>query len=149
MTTLTTRAGIAGLMFLVAVATAAYPMASAQGKEPSVVEAWVAAPVAGATSAAAYVEVNNPTMYEIFIVKAAADGVAGKVELRGAAKGGDAPMVTEFPVPAYGSTSAAAGQPHLRLLELSKPLKAGDTVNLTLTTETGVVMKVAAPVRAQ
>jgi periplasmic copper chaperone A len=149
MTTLPTRASIAGLMLLVAVATAALPAALAQPKEPSVVEAWVAAPAAGATSAAAYVEVNNPTMYEIFIVKATADGVAGKVELRGAASAGDPPAVTEFPVPAYGSTSAAAGQPHLRLLELSKPLKVGDTVNLTLTTETGVVMKVSAPVRAQ
>ena len=107
MTTLPTRASIAGLLLLVAVATAALPAALAQPKEPSAVEAWVAAPAAGATSAAAYVEVNNPTMYEMFIVKATADGVAGKVELRGAASAGDPPAVTEFPVPAYGSTSAS------------------------------------------
>ena len=78
MTTLTTRASIAALLLLVAVATAARPMAMAQPKEPSAVEAWVAAPAAGATSAAAYVEVNNPTMYDIFIVKATADGAPGK-----------------------------------------------------------------------
>ena len=34
-------------------------------------------------------------------------------------------------------------------MELTKPLKAGDTVNLTLTTEAGIVLKVSAPVRAQ
>ncbi len=149
MTTLTTRASIAALLLLAAVATVARPIAMAQGKEPSAVAAWLAAPAAGATSAAAYVEINNPGMYDIFIVKATADG-AGKVELRAAASGGaEAAMVTEYPVPAFGSTSAAVGQPHLRLMELTKPLKAGDTVNLTLTTEAGIVLKVSAPVRAQ
>ena len=98
--------------------------------------AWIAAPAAGATFATAYVEVDNPTMYEIFVVSATADGVAGKVELRGAAAAGaEPPVVNEFPVPSYGSTSAAVGAPHLRLLNLAKPLKPGDTVPLTLTTE--------------
>ncbi|MGD9904846.1 MAG: copper chaperone PCu(A)C [Vicinamibacterales bacterium] len=125
----------------------AWPMlAGAQGKEPTAVSAWVAAPAAGATSAVAYVEITNPTMYEIFVVSATADA-AGKVELRGA--GADAPVVTEFPVQAYGSTAAEAGAPHLRLLELKKPLAAGDAVALVLTTDSGVQMKVSATVRAQ
>ena len=47
-------------------------------------------------------------------------------------------MVTEFSVPSYGSTSAAAGAPHLRLLDLARPLKAGDAVALTLTTNDGI-----------
>lgn len=124
-------------------------VAAGQGKEPSAVSAWVALPAAGATAAVAYVEISNPTMYEIFVVSATAD-VAAKVELRGAAAaGGEAPVVTEFPVPAYGSTPAEAGAPHLRLLDLKKPLKAGDAVALVLTTDSGVQLKVAASVRAQ
>ena len=124
--------------------------AVAQAPTPSAVSAWIAPPAAGATSATAYVEVNNPTMYDIYIVSATATGTAGKVELRAAAAAGAEPaVVTEFSVPAYGSTSAGAGAPHLRLLELTRPLKAGDAVALTLTTNDGTVLKVAAQVRAQ
>jgi hypothetical protein len=124
--------------------------AVAQPPTPSAVSAWIAMPAAGATSATAYVEVNNPTMYDIYVVSATAVGTAGKVELRAAAAAGAEPaVVAEFSVPAYGSTSAAAGAPHLRLLELARPLKAGDAVALTLTTNDGTVLKVEAPVRAQ
>ena len=125
-------------------------LSAGQGKEPSAVSAWIAAPAAGATDAAAYVEINNPTMYDVFVVSATAEGTAGKVELRGAAAAGaEPPAVSEFPIPAYGSTSAAAGAPHLRLLGLTRPLKAGDSVNLALTINDGAVLKVAAQVRPQ
>jgi copper(I)-binding protein len=140
----------AGLVCLIAVAGLAPAHLSAQGKQPTADSAWLVAPAAGATTAAVYVEISNPGMYDIFIVKAAAPGVAGKVELRGAAaSSGESPAVSEYPVPAYGSTSAAAGQPHLRLLEIAKPLKAGDAVDLILTTEAGIELKVSAKVRAQ
>lgn len=119
----------------------------AQAPVPSAVSAWVAAPASGATWAAAYVEVSNPTMYEIYVTGATADA-APKVELRGTVSGdGEPPVVPEFPVPAYGSTSAAKGAPHLRLVGLSRPLKAGDTVALTLTTDGGLSLKVAATVK--
>lgn len=134
---------------LVALVMLAAP-AGAQAPAPSAVSAWIATPPAGATSATAYVEVNNPTMYDIYVVSATAPGTAGKVELRAAAPAGAEPaVVTEFSVPSYGSTSAAAGAPHLRLLELARPLKAGDDVALTLTTNDGTVLKVSAQVRAQ
>jgi periplasmic copper chaperone A len=137
-------------LLIVALVSASAGLFAAQGKEPSAVSAWIAVPAAGATSATAYVELNNPTMYDIFVVSATAPGIAGKVELRAAAAGGAEPaLVTEFPVPAYGSTSAAAGAPHLRLLELARPLKAGDSVNLALTINDGSVLKVAAQVRTQ
>ena len=124
--------------------------AVAQAPTPSAVSAWIATPAAGATSATAYVEVNNPTMYDIYVVSATAPGTAAKVELRAAAAAGAEPaVVSEFSVPSYGSTSAAAGSPHLRLLELARPLKAGDAVALTLTTNDGTVLKVSAQVRAQ
>lgn len=119
----------------------------AQPKTPSAFSAWVAAPAAGATSTVAYVAVDNPTMYDIYITAATAD-VATKVEFRApAAAGAEPAAVAEFSVPAYGSTAAQASAPHLRLVDLKQPLAAGDTVQLTLTTDGGLMLKVAAPVK--
>jgi copper(I)-binding protein len=143
------RVRVFHLLIVALVAASAGPLA-AQGKEPSAVSAWIAVPAAGAPDAVAYVEIDNPTMYDIFVLSATAPGTAGKVELRAAAAAGAEPaVVTEFPVPSYGSTSAAAGAPHLRLLALTRPLKAGDAVPLTLTINDGTVLKVSAQVRAQ
>lgn len=130
-----------------AVVTGTWLAAHAAQPAPSAVSAWVAVPVAGATATAAYVEVSNPTMYEIYITAATSDA-ATTVELRAAAAGGAEPaVVPEFPVPAYGGTVAAATAPHLRLIGLTKPLAAGDIVQLTLTTDGGATLKVAAAVR--
>lgn len=114
---------------------------------PTAPTAWVAVPAAAATSATAYVEVTNPTMYDIYVISATAD-VAPTVELRGAPKGAAEPtVVPEFAVPAFGSIAADPGSPTLRLLGLTKPLAVGDTVTLTLTTDGGLKLMVAATVR--
>lgn len=132
--------------FAVAVAVAWAVPAFAQ-KTPAAVSAWVAAPAAGAPAAVAYVVVDNPTMYDIYIISATAD-LAGKVEFRAGATGSAEPApVAEFSVPAYGATAADRSAPHLRLLDLKKPIAAGDTVQLALTTDGGLVLKVAAPVK--
>ncbi|MBP7777668.1 MAG: copper chaperone PCu(A)C [Acidobacteria bacterium] len=124
-----------------------WPSVSVAQPAPAAVSAWVAAPAAGATSAVAYVEVSNPTMYEIYITGATSDA-APTVELLAGKTGGAEPaVVTEFPVPAYGGTAAADTAPHLRLVGVSRPLAPGDTVLLTLTTDGGATLKVAAPVR--
>ena len=122
-------------------------VASAQ-PAPTAVSAWVAAPAAGATAASAYVELNNPTMYDVYVISATAEGVATTVELRaGLAPGGSPVPVPEFAIPAYGSVAAAASSPHLRLVGLTRPLVAGDTVQLSLTTDGGATLKITAPVR--
>lgn len=118
-------------------------LASAQ-PAPSAASAWIAAPAAGATSADAYVEVSNPTMYDIYVTAASTEAAAS-VELR--AGGAQGAVVPEFPVPAFGSTAAAVDAPHLRLVGLKKPLAAGDSVILTLTTDGGAALKVTATVR--
>ncbi len=115
---------------------------------PTAVSAWIAVPEAGATGASAYVELSNPTMYDVYVVSATAEGVAATVELRAAlAPGGPPVPVPEFAIPAYGSVAAAASSPHLRLVGLTRPLVAGDTVPLSLTTDGGVTLKISAPVR--
>lgn len=131
---------VLGLLAVVSAATAQ--------PAPSVVSAWIAAPEAGATGASAYVELTNPTMYEVYVVSAAAEGVAATVELRAAlAPGGSPAPVPEFAIPAYGSVTAAASSPHLRLVGLTRPLAVGDSVALVLKTDGGATLRVSASVR--
>jgi copper(I)-binding protein len=125
-------------------AALAVPAIVAAQPAPSAAAAWIAVPAAGATTADVFVEVSNPTMYEIYVTAASSEAAAS-VELR--AGGAAGAVVKEFPVPAFGSTAAAADAPHLRLVGLKKPLAAGDSVALTLTTDGGVTLKVTATVR--
>lgn len=119
--------------------------AAAQGKEPAVSDAWVQAPAAGATSVVAFATVENPTMYDFYVVSVAADA-AGKVELREGGTAAPKP-VKEVTVPAYGSLFMDAKGVHVVLSDLKKPLKPGDSVALTLTTELGVKLEIAAAVK--
>lgn len=110
---------------------------------PSASEGWVALPAAGATTAEAYVVVDNPTMYEIFVVSVTADIAASAEIVQGA--GGE--RVKELSVPSYGRTELQPGAVRILLKDLKGPLKEGDSVALTLTTESGTVLKVAAAVK--
>ena len=112
-------------------------------KQIAASNAWIAAPAKGETTAMAFATVENPTMYEIYIVAAAAEGAAG-VELRQGGK-----PVKELTVPAYDSLEMMPGGAHLVLTSLEKPLQAGDTVRLSLTTEAGITLAVSAIVKPQ
>ena len=92
-------------------------------------------------SGAVYLTVNNPTMYDTYIVLAASEA-AGRIEMRDGDK-----AVTELTVPAYGRLELKAGGPHLLLIDVKKPLKAGETIEIALTTDAGIVVKVPAPVK--
>jgi len=117
---------------------------SAQGT-PSATDAWVAVPAAGATATDAYAVVENPTMYEFFVVKVSADAAGAAEIVEGGAD--SAKTVRELSVPSYGRTELKPGALRIRLKDLKTPLKPGDSVALTLTTDGGVVIKVAAPVK--
>jgi copper(I)-binding protein len=112
---------------------------------PTATGAWVAAPAAGATATDAYVVVENPTMYEVFVVQVSADGAGSAEIVEGAAD--SAKTVKDLAVPAYGSTEMKPGAVRIRLKDLKAPLKPGDSVALTLTTDGGVTMKAAAVVK--
>src|SRR5688572_14724357 len=89
---------------------------------PTASDAW--GQIAGGT-VAVYATVNNPSMYDIYIVSGKSDAAA-KIELLD----GDKP-VTSIAVPAYGSAE----------------LKAGDEVKLQLETDGGVSIEIAAAVK--
>ena len=107
--------------------------------------AWVLEPAAGATSTSAYAVIENPSMYEIYVVSVTTDSAGTADVVTGPA---EAPKpMPELSVPAYGQTELKPGGVHIRLKDLKAPLKAGDSVELTLTTDGGVTIKVTAPVK--
>ena len=109
-------------------------------------EGWIKTPAAGATTAMAFVEIENPTQYDVYLTSGTTD-VAGKVEFRDASKGAQA---QEFLIaPAYGSLSMDQKGVYVMLMDLKRPLKEGDKVSLTLANQDGLKLQVAAAVRAQ
>ena len=108
-------------------------------KDPTAADA-SAALVAGG-SVAVYATITNPTMYDVFVMSASSDQ-AGKAELREGDK--TLPNIT---VPAYGSVELKRDGMFVLLSNLKGELKAGDTVKLTLATDGGVAIAIAAVVR--
>ena len=105
---------------------------------PTASDAW--AQVSGG-HVAVYATVNNPSMYDIYLVSGKSTAAA-KIELLD----GDKP-VTSITVPAYGSAELKPGATFVRLSELKGELKAGDEVKLTLETDGGVSIEIAAAVK--
>jgi len=123
---------------------------AAQGRRVSATEAWVKLPASGESRAMAFVAIENPTMYEIYVVSATADA-AGKVELRDGGQSGDARLkpVEFISVPAYASVDMKPETVHLMLLDLKRPLKEGDKVVLALATDNAGTLEVPAVVRKE
>lgn len=96
--------------------------------------------VSGAT-VSVYLTVNNPTMYDIYVMSATSDA-AGKVEL----VSGDKP-VDNLTVAAYGALELKAGGMFLRLSDLKRELKAGESIDVTLTTDGGAAIAATAVVK--
>ncbi len=111
---------------------------------------WVKTPAAGETAVTAFVAVDNPTQYDVYLVSAATD-VAGKVEFRDKSEGTDPQGQAKktINVPAFGSLAMDPKGVYLLLTDLKRPLKDGDMVSLTLTTDGGATLKVSAAVRKE
>jgi len=137
---------IAGMLAAAALIAAAAP----QPKRVAASSGWVKLPATGETAAMAFVAIENPTMYEIYVVSATADA-AGKVELRDGGQSGDARLkpVEFISVPAYASVDMKPETVHLMLLDLKRPLKEGDKVVLALATDNAGTLEVPAVVRKE
>src|SRR4029077_294800 len=112
-------------------------------------EGWVKLPT-GQSQAMAFVAIENPTMYGIYVTSASSEA-AGKVELRDGSQAGDARLkpVEFISVPAYESLDMGPNGPHLMLLDLKRALKEGDRVSLALTTDNAGTLEVSAVVRKE
>ncbi|MGE3275174.1 MAG: copper chaperone PCu(A)C [Vicinamibacterales bacterium] len=112
----------------------------------SAVSAWMPPAEQTAKQAPLYVTIENPTMYDVYIVKAKTD-VAENVEFHESdGFGGDEP-VKDFTIPAYESLEILSRGPHIVLTGLKRPLKEGQTVTITLTTDGGQDIEIKAEVR--
>ncbi len=131
-------------------AALALTIAAAQPRRVAASSGWVKLPAAGETAAMAFVAIENPTMYEIYVTSATADA-AGKVELRDGGQSGDARLkpVEFISAPAYGRVDMEPGGPHLLLLDLKRPLKEGDKIGLTIVTDNAGSLEVTAVVRKE
>ncbi len=133
-----------------AIAAGVWPApAHAQTPPPALSGAWVREPVPGRDVTAAYVVVENPGTTDLHIVSASADA-AGTVEIHEMVRSGDMMKmspVKSITVPAKGRVELKPGGLHLMLFSLKKPLKDGDSVEVTLTTDAGAAVKTKAAVK--
>lgn len=103
------------------------------------IDAWA---VAGGGGAAIVATVNNPSMYDIYIVSGKSD-VAESIELMDGDK-----KVESFTVPAYGSFVMQPDKQRIRVTGLKRQFKAGEELKLTLETDGGAAIAVTAVVKA-
>jgi copper(I)-binding protein len=89
---------------------------------------------------AIYGTLSNPTMYDAYVQSGTSE--AGKVELRE----GDKPA-SNITIPSFGSVELKAGGPYVLLTQLKEQPKAGDTIKVTLQTDGGVAIAIAAIVK--
>lgn len=108
--------------------------------QPAPTTADATAVVSGET-AAVYMTINNPTMYDVYVMSATSDA-AGTVDLYS----GDQP-VDNLTVAAYGSLELKAGGMFLRLAELKRELKAGESITVTMLTDGGATIVATAVVK--
>lgn len=126
------------LLFTLFALAAASPALAA----PQVQAAWSRPAGQGATGAG-FMTLANPDAKPDALV-AAQSPLAREVQIhQSSMKGGIASMqkAARVPVPAGGRVTFAPGGYHLMLMGLTKPLKAGDTVPVTLTFASGARVK--------
>jgi copper(I)-binding protein len=135
---------------IAAVVMLAFTSLAGQDKGLKASNGWVKQPASGETEAMAFVTLQNPGMYEVNVTSAKTDA-AGRVELRDASQSGDARLkpVTFINVPSYGRVDMTPAGVHLMLVGLKRPLKEGDTVALTLSTDMDITLDVTASVRGR
>jgi copper(I)-binding protein len=128
-----------------AVALLSLPL-HAQGKNPSASDEAAALVPNGV---AIYATLTNPTMYDAYVQSGTSEN-AGKVELReggpSTALGAGKPTAN-ITIPAFGSVELKADGPFVLLTDLQGQIKAGDTVKVSLMTDGGVAIAIAAIVK--
>jgi copper(I)-binding protein len=109
----------------------------AQGKDPSASNTSAAIVPDGV---AIYATLTNPTMYDAYVQSGKSE--AGKVELRDGQK-----ATSNITIPSFGDVELKAGGPFVLITGLKLQPKPGDTITLTLNTDGGAAIAVAAVVK--
>ena len=135
---------------LLATAAAVFLAAPALAGDITITDPYAIASTMMSKSGAAFMVIENTGDADDRLVSAASD-VAQKVELHTHMDMGDGVMkmmeVKEgFAVPAHGHHALARGGDHVMLLGLTRELKQGDMVSVTLTFEKAGEMTIEVPV---
>lgn len=95
-------------------------------------------------NAAVFATITNPSMYDIYVVSGTAETAASVEFIDGKAD----KVVPSFTVPAFGSLMLQPASARIRVNGLKSQLKVGDELRLTLETDDGVAIAIAAVVKA-
>lgn len=121
-----------------ALALASCASGSSSGDSLTITDPWVRTAEEGMTAAFGVVE--NTSSDDLTIVSAATDA-AGMVELHEVSEVAGEMSMRQidggFPIPAGESVTLQPGGWHIMLMNIPKPILAGDQVEITLTLDTG------------
>lgn len=137
------RVTVAGLLILCVIGTSRL---SAIQKAVSASDAWIKLPAAGENTTSAFAIIDNPTMYDVYLVSASSEVAADVVFGDATAAGNDGP-IKEITAPAYGKAELTPKGVHLVLKGLKRALTAGETVPITVVTDSGAAIQLSASVR--
>jgi periplasmic copper chaperone A len=125
--------------------------ALAQGASIQVEQPWARATPAGASTGAVYLTVANKSHDADRLISASSD-IADKLQIHEMKVVNGVMEMREItgglPVPASGSVELKPGSYHVMLIGLKKPLKAGETIPLTLHFEKAGKVSITVPIRA-
>jgi copper(I)-binding protein len=133
------RLGLTAAFVAAAITTAA------ARQDLKVSDGWVRLPADGAKTTAAFASIANPGMYDAYVITVTADAADGVDIVQ--VEGGQTRVVKELTVPAFGGVDFTHEGVHLVLRGLKKPLGPGDTVVITMTTDSGRTLALSAPVK--
>jgi len=130
---------------------AATSFAFAQNASIQVEHPWSRATPTGASTGAVYLTITNNSHDTDRLLGGSSD-VAGKLQIHEMKVVNGTMEMREvsggLPVPAGGSVVLKPGSYHIMLIGLNKPLKAGETIPLTLDFEKAGKVSITVPIRA-
>jgi len=144
------RLTIIGVVLMLAVVMAACGGSSGGGSGLTVSDAWVRAPAIADQPGAAYLVIQNNGAADKLL--SVTSDVAQTIELHESMMSGNMMSMSPVPnieVPANGKAELKPGGFHMMLMGLTRPLKVGDKVQLTLNFEKAGKIPVTADVREQ
>lgn len=146
------RRSTAGIVLIVVLAAVVGACAGPVASVPSVTvaDAWIRPAGAGATTAA-YLTITNagPAADTLLAVHCTIAGSAMLHQTSTDASGMTGmSMVDSLPVPPGGSVSLQPGGMHVMLTDLTRPILAGEKIEIELVFEHAGTIRVPAPVRA-
>lgn len=124
-------------------------VARADGDKAKIMDPWVRSAPPAMKMHAAYFVLMNPTGKPVDLVGADSPQYAMAELHLSKVEGGVATMVKQdqISIPANGTLAFAPGGFHVMLMHPRKPIRTGDTVDITLTFADGSSIAVKAPVR--